>query len=163
MTKPWARGRSILRSPAQHSANRNQGFKIDAWRSSQPLQSRDRRSYFRSWRRAPGAGSCTGLSAPTSPAPKESLPVPSRSPITAASHWVLLSISSSSQIAIRMLSGEPVKDWPALLRRRIADAVACRERLVHNTDAYRLVFSEADFLLVSSSIVTMTSFPTNRD
>jgi 23S rRNA (cytosine1962-C5)-methyltransferase len=54
--------------------------------------------------------------------------------------------SSSSQIAIRMLSGEPVKDWPALLRRRIADAVAYRERLVHNTDAYRLVFSEADFL-----------------
>jgi 23S rRNA (cytosine1962-C5)-methyltransferase len=59
--------------------------------------------------------------------------------------------SSSSQIAIRMISDEPVKDgkvkdWPALLRQRIADAVAYRERMVHNTDAYRVIFSEADFL-----------------
>jgi 23S rRNA (cytosine1962-C5)-methyltransferase len=54
--------------------------------------------------------------------------------------------SSSSQIAIRMLSDEPVKDWPSLLRQRIADAIAYRERVVHNTDAYRVIFSEADFL-----------------
>jgi 23S rRNA (cytosine1962-C5)-methyltransferase len=54
--------------------------------------------------------------------------------------------SSSSQIAIRMLSPEPVTDLPALLRRRIAEAIAYRERIVHNTDAYRVIFSEADLL-----------------
>src|ERR1700756_867960 len=54
--------------------------------------------------------------------------------------------SSSSQIAIRMLSPEPVTDFPALLRQRIADAVSYREPLVHNTEAYRVAFSEADFL-----------------
>src|SRR6202007_2147036 len=35
--------------------------------------------------------------------------------------------SSSSQIAIRMTSGERVADLPALLRRRIADAISYRE------------------------------------
>jgi 23S rRNA (cytosine1962-C5)-methyltransferase len=54
--------------------------------------------------------------------------------------------SSSSQIAIRMISDEPVADFPTLLRQRIAEAVAYRERIVHNTDAYRVVFSEGDFL-----------------
>jgi 23S rRNA (cytosine1962-C5)-methyltransferase len=54
--------------------------------------------------------------------------------------------SSSSQIAIRMLAPEPVTDLPALLRQRIADAISYREPLVHNTEAYRVVFSEADFL-----------------
>src|SRR5581483_8778596 len=54
--------------------------------------------------------------------------------------------SSSSQIAIRMLSPEPVVDFPALLRERIRAAIAYRERLVRDTDAYRLIFSEADFL-----------------
>jgi 23S rRNA (cytosine1962-C5)-methyltransferase len=54
--------------------------------------------------------------------------------------------SSSSQIAIRMISPEPVADFPALLRQRVADAVAYREPLVRNTEAYRVVFSEADFL-----------------
>ena len=54
--------------------------------------------------------------------------------------------SSSSQIAIRLISHEPVSDFPALLRRRIADAIAYRENLVRDTDAYRLIFSEADFL-----------------
>ena len=59
--------------------------------------------------------------------------------------------SSSSQIAIRMISTEkisrdPVKDFLLLLRRRIAEAIAYRERIVHNTDAYRLIFSEGDFL-----------------
>jgi 23S rRNA (cytosine1962-C5)-methyltransferase len=54
--------------------------------------------------------------------------------------------SSSSQIAIRMISHDPVPDFPALLRQRIADAIAYREPLVHNTEAYRVVFSEADFL-----------------
>jgi len=54
--------------------------------------------------------------------------------------------SSSSQIAIRMLSPEPVSDLSTLLRRRIADAIAYRENLVRDTNAYRLIFSEADFL-----------------
>ena len=54
--------------------------------------------------------------------------------------------SSSSQIAIRLISRDPVADFPALLRQRIADAIAYRERIVHNTDAYRLIFSEGDFL-----------------
>jgi 23S rRNA (cytosine1962-C5)-methyltransferase len=59
--------------------------------------------------------------------------------------------SSSSQIAIRMISREtpsrePVTDFPALLRQRIAAAIAYRAQLVRDTDAYRVVFSEADFL-----------------
>src|SRR5271170_91874 len=54
--------------------------------------------------------------------------------------------SSSSQIAIRMLSHELVADFPALLRQRVGDAIAYREGVVRDTDAYRVVFSEADFL-----------------
>ena len=54
--------------------------------------------------------------------------------------------SSSSQIAIRLISREPVGDFPALLRQRIAEAIAYRENLVRDTDAYRVIFSEADFL-----------------
>ncbi len=54
--------------------------------------------------------------------------------------------SSSSQIAIRMISDEPVRDFPALLRQRIAHAIAYREGIVHDTNAYRIIFSEADFL-----------------
>jgi 23S rRNA (cytosine1962-C5)-methyltransferase len=54
--------------------------------------------------------------------------------------------SSSSQIAIRLISHEPVADFPALLRQRIADAVAYREPIVRDTNAYRVIFSEADFL-----------------
>jgi 23S rRNA (cytosine1962-C5)-methyltransferase len=54
--------------------------------------------------------------------------------------------SSSSQIAIRLLSHEPVHDFAALLRQRVARAIAYREQVVRDTDAYRLVFSEADFL-----------------
>ncbi len=54
--------------------------------------------------------------------------------------------SSSSQIAIRMISPEPVADFPALLRQRIADAIAYREPLIRDTEAYRVIFSEADFL-----------------
>jgi len=54
--------------------------------------------------------------------------------------------SSSSQIAIRMLAQEVVSDLPALIRQRIADAIAYRQSIVSDTDAYRLVFSEADLL-----------------
>ncbi len=54
--------------------------------------------------------------------------------------------SSSSQIAIRLISRDPVADWPTLLRQRIAAAISYRERVVRDTNAYRLIFSEADFL-----------------
>jgi 23S rRNA (cytosine1962-C5)-methyltransferase len=54
--------------------------------------------------------------------------------------------SSSSQIAIRLISHEPVADLAALLGKRVRDAVAYRETIVRDTDAYRLIFSEADFL-----------------
>ncbi len=54
--------------------------------------------------------------------------------------------SSSSQIAIRLLSHDPVPDLPALIRQRIAAAIAYREQVVRDSNAYRLVFSEADFL-----------------
>ena len=54
--------------------------------------------------------------------------------------------SSSSQIAIRMISHGSVPDLPALVGERIRAAIAYRKDLVRNTDAYRIVFSEADFL-----------------
>jgi 23S rRNA (cytosine1962-C5)-methyltransferase len=54
--------------------------------------------------------------------------------------------SSSSQIAVRMISHEAVPDFPALLKARIRDAIAYRDQIVGNTDAYRVVFSEGDFL-----------------
>src|ERR1700737_199496 len=54
--------------------------------------------------------------------------------------------SSASQIAIRMLSPHPVADLGSLLRQRLKDAIAYRKSVVADTDAYRLVFSEGDFL-----------------
>jgi 23S rRNA (cytosine1962-C5)-methyltransferase len=54
--------------------------------------------------------------------------------------------SGASQIAIRMLSKEAVRDLDGLLRKRLHEAIAYRERVVHDTDAHRIVFSEADFL-----------------
>jgi len=54
--------------------------------------------------------------------------------------------SSSSQIAIRMISHGSVDDLPALIAERIRAAIVYRKELVSNTDAYRIVFSEGDFL-----------------
>lgn len=54
--------------------------------------------------------------------------------------------STASQIAVRMISRDDVTDYPALLRQRIADAITYRERVVKNSDAYRVIFSEADLL-----------------
>jgi 23S rRNA (cytosine1962-C5)-methyltransferase len=54
--------------------------------------------------------------------------------------------SSASQIAIRLISRESVSDFAALLRRRIADAIGYRESIVRDTNACRVIFSEADFL-----------------
>jgi len=57
--------------------------------------------------------------------------------------------SSSSQISLRLLGRETLAsedDLLALLSRRLEEAVAYRKRIVRNTDACRLVFSEADRL-----------------
>lgn len=56
--------------------------------------------------------------------------------------------SSASQIAVRMLTSGALtpNELPSLLRQRIHDAVAYRKQVVQNTDAYRVIFSEADFL-----------------
>jgi 23S rRNA (cytosine1962-C5)-methyltransferase len=54
--------------------------------------------------------------------------------------------SSTSQIAIRLISHDPVADVPALLRYRIAHAITYRETVVRDTNAYRVIFSEADGL-----------------
>jgi len=57
--------------------------------------------------------------------------------------------SSSSQIAIRLLTHEALDTFDsvlALIAGRIEEAVAYRARMVRDSDSYRLVFSEADFL-----------------
>ncbi len=54
--------------------------------------------------------------------------------------------SSSSQIAIRLISHGSVADLPALVAERIRAAIGYRKDLVSESDAYRVVFSEADFL-----------------
>jgi len=54
--------------------------------------------------------------------------------------------SSASQIAIRLISRGEVGDLAGLVRERIQQAIAYRERVVHNTDAYRVIFSEGDFV-----------------
>jgi 23S rRNA (cytosine1962-C5)-methyltransferase len=54
--------------------------------------------------------------------------------------------SDSSQIALRMLSGDRAEFGPAQIAARIDAAQAYRERAVRDTDAYRLVHSEADLL-----------------
>jgi 23S rRNA (cytosine1962-C5)-methyltransferase len=54
--------------------------------------------------------------------------------------------SSSSQIAIRMLAREEVSDVPALVSQRIQAAVAYRKQMVSGSNAFRVVFSEGDFL-----------------
>jgi len=54
--------------------------------------------------------------------------------------------SSSSQIAIRLLAPGPVENFPELIRERIQQAIAYRNLVVRDTDAFRIVFSEADFL-----------------
>lgn len=57
--------------------------------------------------------------------------------------------SSSSQIMLRLVSRDPVSSEAELLqlvRNRLGEAVAHRSRVVKDSDAYRLVFSEADRL-----------------
>ncbi len=54
--------------------------------------------------------------------------------------------STASEIAVRMISPKPVRDLEQLVRERIRAAVAYREQFVENTNAYRVIFSEGDFL-----------------
>lgn len=54
--------------------------------------------------------------------------------------------SSASQIAVRMIAPGPVEDLAALIRERLLAAIRYREQVVSDSDACRLVFSEADFL-----------------
>jgi 23S rRNA (cytosine1962-C5)-methyltransferase len=54
--------------------------------------------------------------------------------------------STASEIAVRMISPRPVSDLEQLVRERIRAAAAYRGRFVANTNAYRVLFSEADFL-----------------
>ena len=54
--------------------------------------------------------------------------------------------STASEIAIRMISPKPVTDIDQLVRERIRAALAYRECFVQNTNAYRVIFSEGDFL-----------------
>lgn len=54
--------------------------------------------------------------------------------------------SSSSQIAVRMFGSQNGREEsaPALLRDRVREAVQYRKRVVQDSDAYRVMFSEAD-------------------
>ena len=54
--------------------------------------------------------------------------------------------SAASQIALRMISRGVVEDLSALLRERIRAALAYREQVVRDSNAYRVIFSEGDFL-----------------
>jgi len=54
--------------------------------------------------------------------------------------------SSASEIAIRMISSKPVEDLEQLVRQRVRNAIAYRKRFVQNSNAYRVIFSEGDFL-----------------
>jgi 23S rRNA (cytosine1962-C5)-methyltransferase len=56
--------------------------------------------------------------------------------------------SSSSQIALRVISREPLQegDLAGLIAGRVDKAVAYRQRFVSGSDAYRIIFSEADQL-----------------
>jgi 23S rRNA (cytosine1962-C5)-methyltransferase len=56
--------------------------------------------------------------------------------------------SSTSQIALRLISTERVDadDFPALIRSRLSAAIEYRRRVVRDSEGYRVVFSEADFL-----------------
>jgi 23S rRNA (cytosine1962-C5)-methyltransferase len=57
--------------------------------------------------------------------------------------------SSSSQIALRMLTRESLsseEELIQLMRKRLADALEYRGRVVEGSNAYRVVFSEADRL-----------------
>ena len=54
--------------------------------------------------------------------------------------------SSASQIAIRLISREATENFEQILRKRLREAAAYRDKVVSDSNAYRVVFSEGDFL-----------------
>jgi len=54
--------------------------------------------------------------------------------------------STASEIALRLLSPGKIENIAELVRERIRNAVEYRRKVVRDTDAYRVVFSEADEL-----------------
>ena len=54
--------------------------------------------------------------------------------------------SDKSQIAVRLLTREDMPVDRAFFTERLRQALAYRERVVENTEAFRLVYSEADLL-----------------
>jgi len=54
--------------------------------------------------------------------------------------------SSASEIALRLISRGPVEGIHQLVRERIRAAIAYRQGFVRDTNAYRVIFSEGDFL-----------------
>ena len=54
--------------------------------------------------------------------------------------------SSASEITLRMISSKPVEDIHQLVRERIRAAIGYRERFIRDSNAYRVIFSEGDFL-----------------
>jgi 23S rRNA (cytosine1962-C5)-methyltransferase len=54
--------------------------------------------------------------------------------------------SSASEIALRLVAPTAIEDLPGLLSARIQAAIRYRERFVHDSNAYRLIFSEGDGL-----------------
>jgi len=62
--------------------------------------------------------------------------------------WGAALYGSTSQIALRMISSSAVEEekYPDLLRYRIRQAIAYRQRVVEESDAFRVLFSEADLV-----------------
>jgi len=54
--------------------------------------------------------------------------------------------SAASEIALRLLAPVKVENLAELVRQRVRNAVEYRRKVVRDTDAYRVVFSEADEL-----------------
>jgi 23S rRNA (cytosine1962-C5)-methyltransferase len=54
--------------------------------------------------------------------------------------------STSSKIALRMISTGAVRDVAQLVRERVGAGIGLRKQWVENSDSYRLIFSEADQL-----------------
>jgi len=54
--------------------------------------------------------------------------------------------STASEIALRLISPVRVEDIGTLMRERVGHAVEYRRNVVRDTDAYRVIFSEADEL-----------------
>ena len=54
--------------------------------------------------------------------------------------------STASEIALRLLSPTPIESLAELVRKRVRAAVEYRQGLVRDSDAYRVIFSEADEL-----------------